>query len=260
MPISIQQLEKFNEDVEGYLRKDIVRNNFLLYNLNAGFDLNDWYIATEKSMIQALIVLYRGSPPITTILTRGELSAVEVLIKEIPDHQVFVMIPKKHLQIVKETFDLPNISQFILMSVTQEHFKGKVKHSVERLSIDNLMEVDTFLRTNEADAWNQKQLEIGPFYCLRENHSIVSICGTLASYVRPPGVAVIGNLFTISDYRLHGFGTSVLSAVALKLFEKHQYVTLMVDGENRAAIRLYQRLGFVIKDSFIIGRGVRREI
>ena len=114
-------------------------------------------------------------------------------------------------------------------------------------------EVDKFYETTSAGAWNPIQLDIGPFHGIRDQNTLVSICGTLGVYHASPGVAVIGNLVTLPAYQNRGFGTSVLCAVIKDLFKYYQIVTLMVDSKNHAAIRIYKRLGFNIHSSLAIG-------
>lgn len=253
MDLSILQLEKPTKAVEEFLRQDIARNGLLLYNLTKAYNLCEWYVVYEKNILQGCLVVYKGGRGMDSFMTRGQPKAVQALIHKLSYPLIFTISPQHHIPLIKARYQFLNRGEFTLMHLIQSDYKPPLLQPAEALSPSDLSEVDVFYRDTVAGAWNPVQLSIGPFYCIRENGQIVSICGTIGVYHSKPGVAVIGNLLTLPGYQRRGYGTSVLCHVINDLFKTYQHVTLFVEADNEVAIRIYNRLGFRVHENFVIG-------
>ncbi len=64
------------------------------------------------------------------------------------------------------------------------------------------------------------------------------------------GVAAIGGVLTHPDHRGRGLAARTTSAVALRLRDRVDLIGLNVAADNRVAVRLYERLGFVAAIDF----------
>ena len=62
----------------------------------------------------------------------------------------------------------------------------------------------------------------------------------------------IGGVFTEEARRGHGYGAAVMTVLLHALFAADKSATLFVKPDNPAAIRLYERLGFVTRDQYRI--------
>lgn len=81
------------------------------------------------------------------------------------------------------------------------------------------------------------------------DRSAVAKAGTNA---RGIGYSQIGGVFTVPQMRGRGIARALMNVLLEQLERDHRRVCLFVKPENRAAVRLYERLGFVIRDSFRI--------
>jgi ribosomal protein S18 acetylase RimI-like enzyme len=80
----------------------------------------------------------------------------------------------------------------------------------------------------------------------KENGNILS-CGTIQGIQAEPYVAAIQNIGIIPGYRGRGLGSIMVRRSLQGLQELGmQTATLEVTAHNSGAIRLYQRLGFVV--------------
>ena len=253
MTLTIQRLPKPTKDIEDFLRQDIPLNGLPLYDLTLAWDITEWFIAKEENVIQGCLIIYKGGRGIVSFFTRGTQDAVPQLVAQLPYPTVFAIIPENHVQIVEKQYQFVTQGKFLLMKVEPEQYNPPDILPTERLSADNLDEVDQFYQITPAGAWNPRQLDLGPFHGIRQNDVLVSICGTIGVYKASPGVAVIGNLATLPRHQQRRYGTSVLCGVINDLFQRYQYVTLMVESDNRNAIRIYRRLGFALHATFTIG-------
>ena len=253
MPLTIQRLTKPTKAIENFLRQDITLNGLPLYDLTQAWDLTEWLVAQEENVIQGCLIVYKGGRGMVSFFTRGSQDAVHHLVNQLPYASVFAIIPETHVPIVEKQYQFLTQGQFLLMKVEPEQYTPPELLPTERLSADNLGEVDQFYQVTPAGAWNPRQLDLGPFHGIRQDGVLVSICGTIGVYKPSPGVAVIGNLATLPRHQQHGYGTSVLCGVINDLFQQYQYVTLLVESDNSNAIRIYKRLGFTLHATFTIG-------
>ena len=86
-------------------------------------------------------------------------------------------------------------------------------------------------------------LDAGIYFVVREAGTIVAAAGTHVMSCRW-SVAAVGNVFTEPSHRGQGLGTIATSAVVAALFEEVDTVILNVAVANRAAVRVYEKLGF----------------
>ncbi|MFX1319804.1 MAG: GNAT family N-acetyltransferase [Promethearchaeota archaeon] len=259
MTIKVHQLTAPLKEVENYLRQDIPLNGLPLYDLTLAWDSSEWFIAQRNNHLLGCLIVYTGSRGMNSFFTRGSSTAVEKLVTFMPYPSIFAIIPQEHRPIVVKHYQFLSEGTFLLMNLEESRCKMPQLHETIRLSSTDLPEIDNFYSISTAGAWNPAQLAIGPFYGIRQENKLVSICGTIGVYRANPGVAVIGNLVTLPAYQNRGYGTSVLCAVIQELFKNYQYVTLMVDSTNRGALCIYERLGFVVHTKFQIGVCQRRK-
>jgi GNAT superfamily N-acetyltransferase len=99
------------------------------------------------------------------------------------------------------------------------------------------------------DFFEESMLEGGSYHGVRDES-----CGLLAAagtHVATREVAAIGNVYTRRDARGRGLAGRATAAVAHDLRARGSAtIVLNVRQDNRAAIRVYERLGFVVHGAF----------
>jgi predicted GNAT family acetyltransferase len=93
--------------------------------------------------------------------------------------------------------------------------------------------------------FTELMLRTGVYFGVREGGELVAAAGT---HVCAPelGVGDIGNVYTRHDRRQRGHGELLTAAVTAELLRRGvRTIVLNVLVENYAAIRIYERLGFV---------------
>ena len=259
MPLEVQPLLEPTPEVENYLRQDIPLTGLPLYDLTMAWDMSEWALARDNGRLVGCLIIYTGGRGMYSFITRGTEEAVNKLVDHLPYPAIFAIIPTDHRAIVNKHYEFLTQGEFLLMSIEEPRCKMPQLHHTFRLTSADVDEVDSFYRTTTAGAWNPAQLDIGPFYGIREKDKLVSVCGTIGVYEASPGASVIGNLVTLPTFQNRGYGTSVLCSVIQDLFENYRYVTLMVESENHNAIRIYERLGFTVLTKLAMGVCQRRE-
>jgi GNAT superfamily N-acetyltransferase len=108
------------------------------------------------------------------------------------------------------------------------------------------------------DCFDPSMLDTGVFFGCREGEDLVATAGTHL-VVPAEGIGAVGNIYTRRDRRGRGLATRLTSAVVEELLPLGvRTVALNVNQGNAAAIRVYERLGFVRHCAFCEGLALRR--
>lgn len=86
------------------------------------------------------------------------------------------------------------------------------------------------------------------FYAVKDGRAVAK-AGTNAIGF---SFAQLGGVFTVEEYRNLGYGEYVLTVLLAGIFRTHMGASLFVKKANRAAITLYNKLGFDIIDEYKI--------
>lgn len=95
----------------------------------------------------------------------------------------------------------------------------------------------------------QKNLRREIIYYALIDGQVVAKAGTNA---RGFSFAQLGGVYTVTDVRNRGIAEQVLSVLLQELFEEGTGASLFVKKDNIAAIALYRKLGFTLRDEFKI--------
>jgi ribosomal protein S18 acetylase RimI-like enzyme len=110
----------------------------------------------------------------------------------------------------------------------------------------------------EPDCFQSSQLSDGHFVGVRDDGRLVAAGGTHV-YSAAESVGAIGNVYTRRSHRGRGLGAAVMRAIVERLLAcGTATVALNVRAGNAGAIRLYERLGFVVHAPFWEGRASRQ--
>jgi predicted GNAT family acetyltransferase len=85
-------------------------------------------------------------------------------------------------------------------------------------------------------------LATGPAFGIWERRKLIALGMT---NVCIPGAAQIANIITRKEYRRQGFACEILSALISAHVREGRHVFLVVDQDNRNAINLFKKIGFV---------------
>ena len=106
------------------------------------------------------------------------------------------------------------------------------------------------------NAYDSSQIGRGVFYGRLVDGELVSVAGT--HLVSPTyGVAAVGNVFTHPAHRGRGHATAATRAVIGELLRRQvATVVLNVRQDNRAALSMYEKLGFRCHSPYLEGPAV----
>ncbi|HEU5368373.1 MAG TPA: GNAT family N-acetyltransferase, partial [Ktedonobacterales bacterium] len=173
----------------------------------------------------------------------------------------------EHLAALEQRYRLRHIRTMLRMTMRKDDFQmAKEQACAERLTAQDLAELNRIYRMASASAFAAYQLESGIFYGIKVNGRLVSTAGT---HVISPSqrIVAVGNVFTHPHFRGRGYAQAVTGAVtaeALRGFgpdapgQPEAMAILNVRADNAPAIHAYMKLGYRSACEFIEAYGSRR--
>ncbi len=159
-----------------------------------------------------------------------------------PGSEVDVLVSEEQHAVVAEAFDVRSEAVKLQML-----FEGRAEELVspqaERLDARDLRAMHALAERSgyEVQAFEDDLLAQGPAFGIWEGRKLISMATTLLTL---PGAAQIGNVVTLPERRRQGYATQAVSALVRAHLAEERPVFVIVDRQNRAAIRLFDRLGF----------------
>jgi len=119
-----------------------------------------------------------------------------------------------------------------------------IRHEVDSLTRADVDAVDELIATDPGAAFQRaSMLDQGTWHGVWEGDVLVACAGTHVLSERH-GVAAIGGVMTRPTHRGRGLGAAVTVAVCRAVRGRVSQIGLNVSAGNRAAMGLYERLGF----------------
>jgi ribosomal protein S18 acetylase RimI-like enzyme len=211
-----------------------------------------------------LILLYRGfTSPIFFAL--GEPDVVRTLLDEIDDQpQMYLHVAPNIVPLLRMRYDIRDEKTMWRMLLDESRFRPASTGLAIRLGLSDLADVERLYADGKPAGemphfFFPEMLQQGGFFGIREGGQLIAAAGTHL-VTAEESVAAIGNIYTRRDRRGRGLASQVTSAVTGELLRREIRTTaLNVHEHNHAAIRVYERLGFVRYCTFIEALAVIRQ-
>lgn len=235
--------------IREFLQRDRVWGAYALADLEPGlWEHTRWFGAGEEREALALVFLGFAMPVVVAL---GDGEEAERALEEAlgvgrrPPAATYFVVKAGQLGWVRERCGRLSVMPTQRMTVEEEGFRAAGTDGVSRLTVRDVPAIEALYRTDEEPPFfSASMVEQGCYFGIWEGGELAAVAGTHV-LVEAEGVADIGNVHTRVDRRGRGLGSRVTSAVAAELLGRGlRTIVLNVRKENRAAIRVYERLGF----------------
>ncbi len=238
-------------EIERWLRRDPVRQVYAIGDLDDFFwpQTRWWGHRAASGELDAVALLYEGLRTPTFLALTDDLppmhTLVSALLPTLPGH-VYLHLEPGLAEVLERRYALkPHGLHLRLGLPGAVRADGLDTSAAEELGPENLDEVRAFYREAFPANWfDPRMLETRRYYGLRHDGGLVSVAGV---HVWSPQleVAALGNIATHPDRRGRGLGRQVTARACQALADDRCAVALNVAADNAAALRVYERLGFV---------------
>jgi len=122
---------------------------------------------------------------------------------------------------------------------------------VVALDADDVDDMAELVALAQPGPWAERTHELGTFFGVRDTSgALVAMAG---QRMHLPDAVEISAVACHPDARGKGYAAAVIAATVDAITERHKVPMLHVRHDNGAAIRVYERLGFVIRTTFEVG-------
>ena len=238
--------------IERYLRRDPALHIYELGDLDDFFwPYTCWFAAFEEDQVASLFLLYAGMElPVVLVEAenqqdRARLTALFVSSLGLLPSRFYSHLSPGIVDVLREQYTLESHGLYLRMKLVDEsRLEGLDLSHTEQLAADGCAEVADFYNQAYPGNWfDARMLETGCYYGVRRAGRLVSAAG-IHVYSPHYGVAAIGNITTLPEYRGQGLGALVTARVCRELLKTVRVVGLNVRADNIPAIRCYHKLGF----------------
>lgn len=225
-------------------------------------DLDDFYfpdcqwasIYGDRPHIEDLVLIYFGchTPTVIAFGLTGRFPELLAEVTNILPDAFYCHFRKDSLPILSELHDYRPLGPHLKMSI--ENFTpvdvSSHKDHIRRLTPEDKAEVEALYgQSYPANYFTSRMLETGKYFGYIERDRIVAVSGVHVDS-KQYRVAVLGNITTTESYRGRGISTALTSILVAELINEQKLVSLNVRADNPAAIRSYEKLGFVVRHEY----------
>ena len=245
--IKVEKVDDHNkQQIIDFLKPDVVRHAFVLYDIQHESEYTNMYVASEKGNLKGYILTYsRLEPP--SVIMECESNAAEKLIPHAPQNNFIMHTTSKLLSTVKRKY--PSVKHYVedwmlVKKGETRHFKSE---HVRRLSTeDDASKLATLLENRKDHCTASMRRYHGwisrmPLYGVFANNELVACAG---AFVQLPQVWIIGGVYTSLTQRNQGYATLVTSAITSEALSNAETAVLFVRSDNYPAIKVYEKIGY----------------
>ncbi len=244
------RIEKVNENnkqcVIDFLRLDVIRHVFALYDILHEPEHTTMYTIFEGEQLKGYILIYTAMEfPSVVLECEGDIA--ERLIKYAPKNRCIIHVSPSLLPIVTRKFsdEKHYVENWMLVKRGEaDFFRSKL---VRRLCADDDASNLAILLSSQRD---RPKRSVKKYIDLISNESIygVFVNGKLVSYagsfIQLPQVWMIGGVYTDPRHRRKGYATLATSVVTEEALKHAETAALFVRSDNCSAIKVYEKIGY----------------
>lgn len=247
-----------------HFRKDPVLFAYHIGDLDAfHFDLCHWAVLPDEAgWIEECVLIYSGLEQ-PTVLAFGVGDRFEEylgdLLPELPE-SFYGHFQGRSREVFASAYDVTDSSNNHKMRL-DELRPARItlaRDGVQTLDASRLAEIGAFYKlAYPGNFFVPRMLETGKYLGYYVNTRLVAVTGVHV-YSEEFKVCALGNITTHPDFRGRGIATQLTSLLLEDMVVKNLSVCLNVKANNAAAIRSYEKLGFVKVHEYHEGQLKRR--
>ena len=262
-------ISSLTEDIKSTFRDMLLLNPiehaYPIWHLEHRNELCKWLIWLQGKTPQCYMLIYKGfKEPDVHLRSLVQDHDVEIKLKELLskiEYTKFVLhMRRRHLKIlsdvklnaeVKGVYGV-KVMECVKLTLTEEHKVIELKPMDWPAIIDIISEVLRARRVHYASPSLEAYSYLTSYrtFAVVKNGRAIAMASIVAS---TPYVSVIGNVYTLKDYRGMGYGKAVTSRALAEALKCSKRVIVWVREDNVSAIKLYESLGFkhIMDDAWI---------
>ena len=238
--------ENNKQQVIEFLRRNVVKHVFALYDLQHDPLHTKMYAAFEDEKLKGYILIYTATD-FPSVILECENNVAQSLIDYAPKSNFILHAPQHLLPIIKTKFPKAKhyIENWMLIKKNKATvFKSSKVRKLRGLEDAKKLRMLLSTRKDRPSRNLEKYLDWisrMPIYGVFINNELVSYAG---SFLQLPQIWMIGGVYTHPNHRNKGYATLATSAITQEALNNADSASLFVGADNYPAIRVYEKIGY----------------
>ncbi len=256
-PVRVESVALLRDPVaiESFARRDVALHLYAIGDLDPFFwPRTSWWGLVRAGELDAVALLYDGGdPPTLLALGRDDGGAIARLLSRIElPARVYAHLSPGLVDALAPRFAVEHHGRHLKMMLRDPSCVRDVDASSARPldSTDLAALGDLYARAYPGNWFDARMLATGRYFGIAVGDVIVGVAGVHV-YSPQHGVAALGNVTTDPELRGRGLARTVTARLCCALLDEGiTTIGLNVLADNVAAIRCYERLGFVVEAEY----------
>ena len=209
------------------------------------FNQTRWFQLLNKSDGNSGLVMHSKGGLGDATMVLGDPTAIAKILSSYPGAPItYLSCQLKHLPVIEKTHHLSNKRPILRLTVDRDGFKPDHGIETKKLRGLNVHQINQLYGSEGHPTYYQSiHIDDGFYYGVITKGQLSAIAGThIAS--KQEQIAVVGNVYTLPQYRGLGQGTAATSSTTEELLKFCTRVVLTVDPKNTPALAAYKHLGY----------------
>jgi ribosomal protein S18 acetylase RimI-like enzyme len=207
------------------------------------------YTTRRHPVVQDVVLLYHGGET-PTVLAFGVENGYAELVAETLDilpSRFFCHFQPECGEVFESRYRPKPLGTHLKMRLDNlvgidEQRDGEIV-KLDRSNLESLEQL--YSKAYPGNYFTPRMLETGRYFGIKQDDRLVAVAGVHVVSDEYK-IAVLGNIATDPDYRGRQLASRVTHYLAGELYHEGKLVCLNVKADNAAAIRCYERIGFVV--------------
>jgi GNAT superfamily N-acetyltransferase len=216
------------------------------------FNQTRWFQLLNKADGNSGMVMHSKGGLGDATIVLGDPTAIAKILSSYPGAPItYISCQLKHLSAIEKTHHLSNKRPMLRLTVDRDGFKPDHGTKTKKLKGLNVHQINQLYGSEGRPTYYQStHIDDGFYHGVITNGNLTAIAGTHITS-KQEQIAVVGNVYTLPQYRGLGQATAATSATTKELLKFCTKVVLTVDPKNTPALAAYKHLGYREGDTFI---------
>jgi ribosomal protein S18 acetylase RimI-like enzyme len=240
--------------IAAYLHKNVALHLYEIGDLDDFFwQFTTWYAHVEGSEIGQIALLYTGTDLPILLGLSTDLVGMQALLSAIMPflpRRLYTHQMGDSIRLFEDNYTIiPHGTHYRMVLTNPSCLNAVDTTEVMQITVADQDDIQKMYDASYPGNWlDVRMLETNRYFGIRRDGAWISVAG-IHVYSLHYGVAALGNITTLPQFRGQGLATATTAKLCRTLLQDVDHIGLNVKADNASAIACYKRLGFEIVET-----------
>jgi RimJ/RimL family protein N-acetyltransferase len=240
--------------IAAYLQKNVALHIYEIGDLDDFFwQYTTWYAHVDGAEIKQIALVYTGTDLPILLGLSTDLVGMQALISAIMHllpRRIYTHQMGDSIKLFEDNYTIiPHGTHYRMLLTNPACLDAVDTSEVVPISVADQAGIQKMYDASYPGNWlDVRMLETNRYFGIQRNGEWISVSG-IHVYSPRYGVAALGNITTLPQFRGQGLATATTAKLCQVLLQDVDHIGLNVKADNASAIACYKRLGFEIVET-----------